>query len=157
MPAAGKYLPPRRRSEPAFDQVGHDRFDPPVLDLSLLKWQFRCRAEQLRTGDVGIRRVDHHPLDGLTEQGFGVVDQVGVQRVVACDQHHEGALTAPAGAPGLLPERRNGAGKSCHQDRIESCDVDPQFQGVGGGKSPQLAVGQRTFQLRRSSARYPER
>ena len=38
--------------------------------------------------------------------------QVGIQRVVAGHQHHERALSAPAGSAGLLPERGDRSGKN---------------------------------------------
>ena len=75
-----------------------------------------------------------------------MVHQVGVQRVVAGDQHDQRALAAPARAAGLLPERRHGARKAGQHHRVQTRDVDAQFQRVGGGQPAQFAVGQRAFQ-----------
>ncbi len=53
-----------------------------------------------------------------------MVHEVGVQRIVAGDQHPGGVLsTAPRPAQ-LLPHRGAGAGEPGHQDRIEPGDVD---------------------------------
>lgn len=60
-----------------------------LAHLRLLQRQFRCRTQQLRTQNVGVARVDHHPLDRLAQQRGRVVHQVGVQRIVPGDQHHQ--------------------------------------------------------------------
>ena len=75
-----------------------------------------------------------------------MVDQVGVQRVVARDQQDQRALPATAGPAGLLPERRDGAREAGQHHRVQAGDVDAEFERVGGGQPAQFAVGQRTFQ-----------
>lgn len=71
--------------------------------------QFRGGGAQVRGEDVGVVGVEDGGLDGLVEQGLGVVDEEGVQRVVAGDQHREGALSCAARPAGLLPQRGAGA------------------------------------------------
>ena len=66
-------------------------------------------AAQLRAEHVRVGRVQHGRLDRPAEQRLGVVDQVGVQRVVAGHQHAERLPAGPPGPPGLLPQRRQGA------------------------------------------------
>ena len=120
---------------------GHG-FGFPCPNLVLCNWHFGCGTEQLRTNHIGIRRIDHHPLDRFAQQGFRMMDKVGVQRVVAGDQHHQRPLTSSAATARLLPERGDRPGESGQQHGIQSSDVDSQFQRVGGGQAAQLAVGQ---------------
>ena len=46
-----------------------------------------------------------------------------------------------------MPERRHGAGKPGEHHRVQTGDVDPQLQGVGGGQPPQIALGESAFQF----------
>ena len=69
---------------------------------------------QVRGEDVRVVRVEHGGLDGLLEQRLGVVDEVGVQRVVAGDQDGQRALArrgrrgppAATARPGCRGSRR---------------------------------------------------
>ena len=74
-----------------------------------------------------------------------MVNQVGVQRVISGDQNDQRALSAPTAPTSLLPERGDGARKSCQQHSVQPGDVDTQFQGVGGGQSAHRTFGQRPF------------
>ena len=99
------------------------------------------RAENIRVG-----RVDHDPFDRLVQQRGGIVHQIGIQRVVSGDQHHQRALTTSPGSAGLLPERRHRSGEAGQHDRVEPGDVDAKLQRIGGGQAPQLAVEQRPLE-----------
>jgi hypothetical protein len=59
-----------------------------------------------------------------------MVNQVGVQRVVACDQHDQRTLAASPRASGLLPEGRDGARKTRQHHRVETGDVDTELQRI---------------------------
>ena len=63
----------------------------------------------MRAEDVGVLRIEDRRLDRLAEDGVWVVNEVGVQRVVASDEHGERSLTRTPGTSGLLPQRRTGA------------------------------------------------
>ena len=128
------------------DQVAGHRFDVPRQHLGILQGHFGGRAEQLRSHHVGVGRVDHHPLDRFPEQCLGMVHQIGVERIVTGDQHHQRALAATARSAGLLPERGNGSGETSQQHGVEPGDVDAEFQRVRGGQPAQFAVGQRILQ-----------
>ncbi len=69
-------------------------------------------------------------------------DEIGVQRVVAGDQHAEGVAMAAAGAPDLLPHRGAGAGEARHHHGVEPADVDAELERVGRGQPGQLAGAQ---------------
>ena len=99
-------------------------------------------AAQVRAQHVRVRGVEHGRLDGLAEERLGVVHEVGVQRVVAGDQHRERALPGAAGAAGLLPQRRARARAAGEQHRVEAGDVDAELEGVGGGDAEQVAASQ---------------
>ncbi len=101
--------------------------------------QLRGGRAQVRAEDVGVVGVEHVGLDRRPEQRLGVVHQVGVQRVVAGDQHAQRVLAAAPGAADLLPQRRPGAGEAGHQHRVEAGDVDAELEGVGGREPDQLA------------------
>ena len=102
---------------------------------------------QVRAEDVGVGRVEDGGLDRLAEQRLGVGDEVGVERVVAGDQHPERVAGAAAGAADLLPERRAGAGEAGHQHGVEAADVDAELEGVGGREAEQLAGAQLALEL----------
>ncbi len=88
---------------------------------------------------VRVVRVEHGGLHRGGEQRLRVVHQVGVQRVVPGDQDGERALGLPAGPAGLLPERGPGTRVPGHQDGVQTGDVDPEFEGGGGGEAEQPA------------------
>lgn len=54
--------------------------------------------------DVRVVGVEDRGLHRLVEQGLGVMDEEGVQRVVAGDQDGQRAFPGAAGAARLLPE-----------------------------------------------------
>ena len=145
-PGAGKYLPLRRRSRPSSTRPSATSRGAEVAHLGLLERQFGCRAEKLRPENVRVGGVDDHPLDRFVQQRRRMVDQIGVQRIVAGDQHHQRTLAAPARAAGLLPERRDRPGKTGEHHRVQPGDVDAQLQRVGGGQAAQPALGQGTLQ-----------
>ena len=64
---------------------------------------------QLRSEHVRVGGVEHGRLHRGAEQRRGVVDQVGVERVVPRHEYAERVPTGPAGAAGLLPQRRQPA------------------------------------------------
>ena len=144
--SGGREIPiPAQSQETLLHQRGDHRFRPPPTHLAFRKGHFGCCAKQLRTDDVGVRWIDHHLFNRFAEQGFRMVDQVGVQRVVPGDKDHEGALAPPPASARLLPERGHGAGKSRQQHGVQPGDVDTQLEGVGSGQAAQLAFRQCSF------------
>lgn len=75
-----------------------------------------------------------------------MVDQEGVQGVVAGDQDRQGALSGAAGAARLLPQGGAGAGVAGDQDGVEAGDVDAEFQGRRRGEAEEFAGVQGAFQ-----------
>ena len=75
-----------------------------------------------------------------------MVHEIGVERVVARDQHHQRLVATPARAPRLLPERRPGAGEARHHDGVQAGDVHPELERVRGGHAEQVAVHQRRLE-----------
>ena len=139
----------RRRSSPArvssVDHVGRRR--PERRQVGLDQRRLVRGGAQVGAEDVGVGRVEDRGLDRLPEQRLRVVDQIGVQRVVPRDQDRQGVLGAPTRPADLLPQRGAGAGEAGHQDGVQSADVDPELQGVGGGEPDQLAAAERDLDL----------
>ncbi len=75
-----------------------------------------------------------------------MVDEEGVQRVVAGDQHRQGPLPGPAGAARLLPQRGPCARVAGDEDGVQAGDVDAEFQGGGGGEAEELAGVEGAFE-----------
>ena len=131
----------RRRSSPRLLQLRHElrARRAEQLQVGLGERELGRRRAQMGGQDVGVVRVEHGGLDGLLEQRLGVVDEVGVQRVVAGDQDGERALARAAGPARLLPQRGPGARVARDQYGVEAGDVDAEFQGGGGGQAEELA------------------
>ena len=85
----------------------------------------------MRSQDVGVLRIQDGRLHGPVEQGLGMVDQIGVQGVVASDQDGQGWRSGTSGATGLLPQGRAGPRPARHQNCVQAAYVDAQLQGVG--------------------------
>ena len=64
---------------------------------------------QVRPEDVVVGGVEDAGLDRPAQQHLGVVDEVGVQRVVAGHHHAERVLPAATGPADLLPQLRRGS------------------------------------------------
>lgn len=75
-----------------------------------------------------------------------MVDEEGVQRVVAGHQDGQGALPGASGPAGLLPQRRPGAGIAGNDDGIQARDIDAELEGGGGGQAQQPAGVQGVLQ-----------
>ena len=75
-----------------------------------------------------------------------MVDEVGVERVVAGDQHRERVLPGAPGAAGLLPQGGAGTGPAADDHGVEAGDVDTQLQRVGGGEPDEFPRPQRLLQ-----------
>ena len=99
-------------------------------------------AAQVRRQHVGVLRVQHGRLHRPLEQRLGVVDQVGVQRVVARRPAPPATAAGPPGPAGLLPQRGPGAGPAGEQHRVQAAHVDPELEGVGRGQPQQPALPQ---------------
>src|SRR5260370_39904015 len=75
------------------------------LQIIRLERPLGRRAHQVTELDGGVARVDRGLFHRLAEKGFGMLDVVLVERVVAGDQHdHRLTVGPPSNAPGLLPE-----------------------------------------------------
>lgn len=75
-----------------------------------------------------------------------MVDEEGVQGVVAGDQDRERAPAGASGAARLLPQGGAGAGVAGDQDGVQPGDVDAEFEGGGGGEAEQLAGVEGAFE-----------
>ena len=120
---------------------------PEQLQVAVGQRRLVGGAEQVRGEHVGVGRVDQGGLVGAAEQVGGVVQQVGVERVVLADQHGQGRLALAAGPAGLLPHRGDRARVAVEHDRVQAADVHAQLEGVGGGQPEQPARDQALLQL----------
>ena len=128
----------RRRSSPRSTRSSRTSCIADAEDrlVVLRQRQLGGGGAQVRAQDVRVGRVEHRRLDRTAEQRGGVVDEVGVQGVVAGDQHGERALTGPPGPAGLLPHRGDGAGEPGDQDGVEAGDVDARARAPGWRPRP---------------------
>ena len=110
-----------------------------VAHVVLGQRQLGRGADELRAQHVGVGRVEHAPLHRRAEQRVRVVHEVGVQGVVAGHEHHERLVARPAGASGLLPERRPRAREPGHHHRVEPGDVHAELERVRRRHAQQLA------------------
>jgi hypothetical protein len=108
--------------------------------------QLRSRAAQLRRQDVRILRVEHRRFDRPAEDRLGVVGEVGVQWVVTGDEHDQRLLARAAGPTGLLPQRRDRPRKAGQHHRVQSGDVESEFQRVRRRHAQQFAGRERRLQ-----------
>lgn len=125
-------------------QLGHGGTEE--LQVRFGERELRSGGTQVRGEDVGVVRVEDGRLHGLLEQRLGMVDEEGVQRVVAGHQDGQGALAGASGAARLLPQRRPGAGIARDDDGVQAGDVDAEFEGGGGGQAEKPAGVQGAFQ-----------
>ena len=72
--------------------------------------------------------------------------KVGVERVVARDEHDERALPSPTGSARLLPERGARAGEAGGDHGVEAGDVHPELQRRCRGDAHEAAVAERLLQ-----------
>lgn len=75
-----------------------------------------------------------------------MVDEVGVQWVVAGDENGEGTLPRPSRAACLLPQRCPGARIAGDDDGVQPRDIDAEFEGGGGGEAEEFAGVQGAFE-----------
>ncbi len=118
-----------------------------LLDLGVAEGQLERSAQQLRAEHVRVGGVGDRRLDGLVEQRRRMVHEVGVEWIVAGDEHDQRSRAAAAGPAGLLPERRDGARESGDDDGVEAGDVHAEFECVGAGGTEQATVRQSRLEL----------
>ena len=85
-----------------------------------------------------VARMDDPGVDGGVEDDFGVVDDIGVERIVTSDEHGHPPLSGPAGTTGLLPQGGQSAGPAGDDDEVEPGDVDAELQGIRQRRCQQL-------------------
>ncbi len=71
-----------------------------------------------------------------------MVDEIGVERVVAGHQHHQRLVPTAPGTAGLLPEGGPGAGEAGHDHGVQPGDVDAQLQRVRGRHAQEVTADQ---------------
>ena len=70
-------------------QSGENLESAECVHLGIGEWEFHCSTEQLRAQDVRISGICHRRLDGFVEYRRRMVNEVGVEWIVAGDQHDE--------------------------------------------------------------------
>src|SRR5690606_29456402 len=115
-------------------------------EVVLGEGQFLGGRAQVRGEDVRVVGVEDGGLDGAVEERLRVVDEEGVQRVVAGHQHGERALPGASRAAGLLPQGGAGARVAGDDHGVQAGDVHAEFEGVGGGEAEEFAGVQGAFQ-----------
>ena len=71
-----------------------------------------------------------------------MLEHVAIEWVLAHDEHGESLVVSAAGTPPLLPQRRARAWPACDDDRIESADIDPELERIGGRDGTERALAQ---------------
>ena len=82
-----------------FAQLVDHVLGAPGGNRGIIQRLFHRGAIDVAEEDIGIGRVEYAGLHRPAQQGLGVVDQVGIHRLIAGDEHHERALPAAAGTP----------------------------------------------------------
>ena len=85
----------------------------------------------MRGQHVGVGRVEDGGLRS-GEDRVGVVNEVGVQRVVAGDEDGESAGAGPPGAARLLAQAHACARPAGDEDGVQPGHVDAELERVGG-------------------------
>lgn len=119
---------------------------PEEREIGFGEREFGGGRAQVRGEHVRVVGVQDGGFDRLVEERLGVVDEVGVQRVVAGHEHRERALPGAARPPGLLPQGRPGPRVSGDDHGIQTGDVHAEFERGGGGQAEQLPAVQGAFQ-----------
>src|SRR4029453_12308034 len=89
------------------------------LHVVVGEWRLRCRGTKMGCKDIRIFGIEDAGLGGLAKKRSWVVEEVGVQRVVARHQHGQRTLRFPAGSPDLLPERGAGPWEPGDQHSVQ--------------------------------------
>ncbi len=109
--------------------------------------QFSRCAFQMTFQDDLIVRVHHGPLGLPLEKGFGLMDEILIQRILARHEQYGGFLPRPPHAAPAL-QGGNDRPRIAHQNaHVEAADVDPQFQRAGRHHGKQLAVAHARLDL----------
>ncbi len=98
------------------------------------------RARDLGANDERVLRIDDRPLGRAPRQLARVRGVPLVELVVARDEDRGGTPTGATGTSGLLPHRRERAGKSVEHDRVETADVDAELERVGRRDAEQASA-----------------
>ena len=77
-------------------------------------------------------------LDGSVEDQLGMLQQVGIERILPGEQHHQGLPPRATGPARLLPERRQLPREPGHEHRVDARDVNAELQRVRGGQPKEL-------------------
>ena len=133
---------------PAPDEgVGHRcGLRPEQCQVSVGQRQFRRRRAQVRGQHVRVAGIKHGRFHRAAQQRLGMMHQVGVQRVVAGDQHGDRTAPVPARPARLLPERCPRPRPACDEHGVQAVDVNAKLQGRGGGEAGEGSRAQRLFQ-----------
>ena len=129
-----------------FGQLVNHVLRAPGGNRGIIQRLFHRGAIDVAEEDIRIGRVENAGLHRPAQQGFRVVDQVSIHRLIAGDEYYERALPAAAGAPGLLPKARDGPRETCRDHGIEPTDIDTQLEGGGGGDAEQGGIVKRALQ-----------
>ncbi len=105
------------------------------------------RARDLGAQHERVLRVHDRAL-GLTVGQLARVRGVPlVELVVAGDEHRRRAAAGASGAAGLLPHRRERAGETVEDHRVEPADVDAELERVRRRDAEQPAAREVAFEL----------
>lgn len=85
---------------------------------------------QVRGEHVRVGRVERGRLDGDVQHRLGMVDEVGVERVLARDEGDEPVGARTPGTAGLLPERDARPRPPRDEHRVEAGDVHAELERV---------------------------
>lgn len=99
-------------------------------EIRLLQRNFRGRGAQVPAQHVRIAGMDDSRIDGSIEDDLGMVDDVGVQRVVTGDEYRHPPLSRTPGPTSLLPQRCQSSWPPGDDDEVEAGDVDPELQRI---------------------------
>ena len=134
-------LPKLRILRGELERLGTELFDVRLGQRRLVRGRPHVRGE-----DTRVCVVEDRGFDAAPQQLVGLAHEELVERVLGRHQHRQ-AAAAPAGAPPLLPERRNRAREADRDHAVEQSHVDAQLERVGGADAEQVAVEQPPLDL----------
>ena len=118
---------------PVRHQPVHHRPRPKPRNFPIRQRRLQCRAQNMAGKNVGIGGIEHRRLHRPADERIRVVHQIRIQRIRTGNKHHRGGLIPPPGTPCLLPKTRKSSWKPGSNHRIQTPNVNPQLQGIGGG------------------------
>ncbi len=122
------------------------RLGPEGRFVALGQRSLVCRGAHVAGEHARARVIEDRRLRPPAQELVRLAHEELVERVLGGDEHREPVAAAP-GAPPLLTQRGDRAGKADGDDRVEQSDVDPELERVRRRDAEQLPGGEPPLDL----------